>query len=197
MLARYYEAFNEIHDCPTNLDITQYRRGLPVRHRLRDFLTMIQPPMLELLMQRINEHIRVEDDAVANIVKRNRVVTDRKIVGKVHVVEHEENYLDSYKRERIRDPRHDKSRYNNQAHNPQDEEEEARLSDTQRRFNSRFYCTFHNEKGHRMEDCVPLKQHLEELVVVGHLDRYIDGSVRAIPLRQAEPDGLGVMDAPP
>lgn len=38
--AKYWKTFNEILDCPTNLAITEYKRGLPVGHRLRDSLTM-------------------------------------------------------------------------------------------------------------------------------------------------------------
>ncbi|XP_028096197.1 uncharacterized protein LOC114296104 [Camellia sinensis] len=32
--AKYWETFNEILDCPTNLAITQYKCSLPVGHRL-------------------------------------------------------------------------------------------------------------------------------------------------------------------
>ncbi|XP_028067567.1 uncharacterized protein LOC114270310 [Camellia sinensis] len=55
--ARYWETFNEILDCPTNLEITQYKHSLPVGHRLRKSLTMNQPTSMGQLMQRINEHI--------------------------------------------------------------------------------------------------------------------------------------------
>ena len=37
-------------------------------------------------MQRINEHIRVEDDASASTVKTTPVATDKKTAGKVHAV---------------------------------------------------------------------------------------------------------------
>ncbi|XP_028099263.1 uncharacterized protein LOC114298833 [Camellia sinensis] len=49
--------------------------------------------------------------------------------------------------------------------------------------------------GHQIEDCVSLKQHLEELAVTRHLDQYIDGGMRAAPQGQAEPNGLAVLDA--
>ncbi|XP_028099703.1 uncharacterized protein LOC114299211 [Camellia sinensis] len=55
--AKYWETFNKILDCQTNLAITQYKRSLPVEHRLKDLLTMNQPTSMELLMQCINEHI--------------------------------------------------------------------------------------------------------------------------------------------
>ena len=84
--SRYWETFNEILDCPVNLAITQYKRGLPVGHRLRDSLTMHQPTSMGQLMQRINEHIRVEDDASASTMKATPVGTDKKTAGKVHAV---------------------------------------------------------------------------------------------------------------
>lgn len=84
--ARYWETFNEILDCPTNLAVTQYKRGLPVGHRLRDSLTMNQPPTMELLLRRINEHIRLEDDITAATAKANPVAADKRVAGKVHAV---------------------------------------------------------------------------------------------------------------
>lgn len=84
--SRYWETFNEILDCPVNLVITQYKRGLPVGHRLRDSLTMHQPTSLGQLIQRINENIRVEDDTVASTAKATPVATDKRSAGKVHAV---------------------------------------------------------------------------------------------------------------
>ncbi|XP_028115620.1 uncharacterized protein LOC114313433 [Camellia sinensis] len=73
----------------------------------------------------------------------------------------------------------------------------AKLGDTQRGFNSRYGCTFHEERGYRTEDCVPLKRHLEELVAAGYLDQYIDRAMRTAPQGQVEPNGLAVLDAAP
>ncbi|XP_028122409.1 uncharacterized protein LOC114319587 [Camellia sinensis] len=71
----------------------------------------------------------------------------------------------------------------------------TKLGDAQRGFNSRYYCTYHEERGHHIEDCVLFKQHLEELVAAGHLDQYIDGGMRATPQGRAEPNGLAILDA--
>ncbi|XP_028091502.1 uncharacterized protein LOC114291826 [Camellia sinensis] len=73
----------------------------------------------------------------------------------------------------------------------------AKLGDAQKGFNLRYRCTFHRERGHRTEDCLPLKQHLEELVVATHLDRYIDGGVRATHHTPVEPSGSDDLEAPP
>ncbi|XP_028061818.1 uncharacterized protein LOC114265249 [Camellia sinensis] len=89
--AKYWEIYNEILDCPTNLAITQYKRGLPVGHRLRDSLTMDQPTTMESLMQRINKRIQVEDDAATATKKANPVTVDKRVVEKVHSVGQEDN----------------------------------------------------------------------------------------------------------
>lgn len=36
------------------------------------------------------------------------------------------------------------------------------------------FCSYHREKGHRTDECCNLKNHLEDLAKVGHLDQYID-----------------------
>ncbi|CAL5394255.1 unnamed protein product [Camellia sinensis] len=75
--SRYWETFNEILDCPVNLAITQYKRGLPLGHRLRDSLTMSQQTSMWHLIQRINEHIRVEDDAATSTAETTSMATGK------------------------------------------------------------------------------------------------------------------------
>ncbi|XP_028117257.1 uncharacterized protein LOC114314927 [Camellia sinensis] len=190
---------------------------------------------MESLMQRINEHIRVEDDAASATEKANLVAADRRMTGKVHSVGQEDNRPNDRSKDQCRGSNHDdrnKGRRNDRANAPLDEEEDAKsklkartgittvfkipiycilseirsepfvrwpakLRSTQRGFNSRYRCTFHEEREHRTEDCLPLKQHLEELVVAGHLDQYIDGGMKATPLGQTKPNGLVTLDAAP
>ena len=72
----------------------------------------------------------------------------------------------------------------------------AKMGDGQMGYNPRYRCTFHRERGHRTEDCLPLRQHLEELVAAGHLDLYIDGGVKPNQAPVA-PRGQDDRDAPP
>ena len=97
--SRYWETFNEILDSLVNLAITQYMRGLPVGHRLRDLLTMHQPTSMGQLMQRINEHIRVEDDAAAATVTTSPVVENKRVVRKVHAVGEDDGHANRYGRD--------------------------------------------------------------------------------------------------
>lgn len=41
------------------------------------------------------------------------------------------------------------------------------------RRNQSLYCTYHGEKGHTIEQCRVLKDHLEQLVKVGHLKEFL------------------------
>ncbi|XP_028122724.1 uncharacterized protein LOC114319862 [Camellia sinensis] len=222
--AKYWETFNEILDCPTNSAIIQYKCGLPVGHRLQDSLTMNQPTTMELLMQCINEHIRVEDNAIVATAKVNLVAVDKRVAGKVHTVGQEASHPNNCNRDSNRGVNRNnrgKGRKNDRANYPRDAagittafkipiyyilseiRDEAyirfpaKLGDLQRGFNSRYCYTYNDECGHRIEDCVPLKQHIEELVVAGHLDRYIDGGVMAVPHAQTEPNGLAALEVPP
>ncbi|XP_028054238.1 uncharacterized protein LOC114258485 [Camellia sinensis] len=208
---------------------------LPVEHRLRDSLTMHQPTTLESLIQRINEHIRVENNAATATEKVNPVATNKRVARKVHSMRQEDNRPNNRAREQHRGVSgndRNKGRGNDRANAPCNEEEDAmrklkaqtsiatvfkiliyrilseirgepyirwpaKLGDTQRGFNSRYHCTFHEERGHRTEDYVLLKQHLEELVAAGHLDQYIYGGIRAALQGQAEPNGLAMLDAAP
>ncbi|XP_028095260.1 uncharacterized protein LOC114295248 [Camellia sinensis] len=233
--AKYWKTYNEILNCPTNLAIAQYKRGLLVGHRLRDSLTMYQPTTMESLIQQINKHIRVEDDAASATEKANPVTTDRRVAGKVHSVGQEDNNPNN----RSKDQRHgsnrddrNKGRRNDRADTPRDAAEDAKrklkprtgittvfkipiyrilskirgepfvrwptkLGSAQRGFNSKYRCTFHEERGHRTEDCLPLKQHFEELVAAGHLVQYIDVGMKVVPSGQAEPNGLAALDVAP
>ncbi|XP_028123905.1 uncharacterized protein LOC114320993 [Camellia sinensis] len=147
------------------------------------------------LIQHINEHIRVEDDAAVSTAKTTSVATDKRSAGKVHAVGQETNRPNdraedsdrgSNRRNRERGRRNDRDEY------PRDDVADAN-SDAQKGFNPRYRCTYHQEQGHQTEDCLPLKQHLEELVTAGHLDLYIDGGVKAAhptPADQHGPDDL-------
>ncbi|XP_065625816.1 uncharacterized protein LOC136065922, partial [Quercus suber] len=41
------------------------------------------------------------------------------------------------------------------------------------RRNQNFYCTYHRDKGHTTEQCRILKDHLEQLVKLGHLKEFV------------------------
>ncbi|XP_028063696.1 uncharacterized protein LOC114266933 [Camellia sinensis] len=154
---------------------------------------------MESLMQRIDEHIQVEDDAAIATERANSIAADRRVAGKVHSVGEEEDAKRKLKARTsittvFKIPIYrilSEIRGEPYVYWP------AKLGNAQRGFNSRYRCTFHEERGHRTEDCVLLKQHLEELLAARHLDQYIDESMKAAPQGQAEPNGLAVLDVAP
>ncbi|XP_028097756.1 uncharacterized protein LOC114297522 [Camellia sinensis] len=142
---KYWETYNEILDCLINLPIAQYKRGLPVRHRLRDSITMHQPTTMESLMQQINEHIRVEDDVATattiatTIEKENLVGANKRVAEKVHSVGQEDNRPSNRAGEQYHGiGRNDKNRgrRNDQANAPRNEEK-----DTKRKLKTRTGIT--------------------------------------------------------
>ncbi|CAL5435666.1 unnamed protein product [Camellia sinensis] len=137
--SRYWETFNKILDRPVNLAITQYKRGLPVGYRLRDLLTMHQPTSMGQLMQRINEHIRVEDDASASTVKATPVATDKKIAGKVHAVGQESSRLSDRAEESDRGS--NRKNRGRRRRNDQDDYPRDDVADANRRLKARTGIT--------------------------------------------------------
>ena len=44
------------------------------------------------------------------------------------------------------------------------------------RRNQNLYCTYHRDKGHTIEQCRVLKDHLEQLVKAGYLKEFVVNS---------------------
>ncbi|GMP86335.1 hypothetical protein CsSME_00039144 [Camellia sinensis var. sinensis] len=86
--SRYWETFNQIGDCPTNLAIAQYKRGLLVRNRQRDSITMTLPLTMEALMEKVHQYIRVEEDGARAKTKSGAAaILDKKTSAKFNTVE--------------------------------------------------------------------------------------------------------------
>ncbi|KAF5933814.1 hypothetical protein HYC85_029985 [Camellia sinensis] len=209
--SRYWETFNQIGDCPTNLAIAQYKRGLPVGNRLRDSITMTPPLTMEALMERVHQHIRVEEDGARAKAKSSTIaVPEKKTSAKVNTVDRS-NKNGCGKRDSGEDP--DKRwlrirtaittvfkkpiyRILSEIRDEPFVKWPAKPGEAQKDYDDRSRCTFHKEKGHRTENCTPLRQHLEELVAAGHLDKYIEGGTQPAPQNHNNPNGMP-LDAPP
>ena len=55
--------------------------------------------------------------------------------------------------------------------------------------NQKLRCSYHRDKGHKIEDCEMLKKHLEELVAAGHLKDFVD-SKKGKKVERPEPHHL-------
>ncbi|WP_375619029.1 hypothetical protein, partial [Bartonella sp. AC134YNZD] len=58
----YWEAFHEIDGCPIQLALTTFKVGLPRDSQLRRSLIMRLASDMSDLLERIDQHARVEDD---------------------------------------------------------------------------------------------------------------------------------------
>ncbi|CAL5372253.1 unnamed protein product [Camellia sinensis] len=90
---------------------------------------MNQSTTMGLLMQRINEHIRVEDDTAATTVKINPIVVNKRVAGKVNAVGQKDSHANNRGKEHDRGVNRnnlDKGRNNNRASNPRDAEDDAK-----------------------------------------------------------------------
>ncbi|XP_028080453.1 uncharacterized protein LOC114282024 [Camellia sinensis] len=87
----HWETFNQIGDFPTNLAITQYKRGLLAGNKLRDSMTMMPPFRMEALMERVHQHIRVDEDGACAKAKSSIIaMSDKKSAAKVNTIGQEE-----------------------------------------------------------------------------------------------------------
>ncbi|KAI8020887.1 hypothetical protein LOK49_LG03G03086, partial [Camellia lanceoleosa] len=209
--SRYWETFNQIGDCPTNLAIAQYKRGLLVGNKLRDSITMTPPLTMEALMERVHQHIRVEEDGARAKAKTGATITpEKKTSAKVNTVDRQnrngrgrrDNGEDQDKRWlRVRTAittvfKKPIYRILSEIRDEPFVKWPAKLGEAQKDYDDRSRCTFHKEKGHRTENCTPLRQYLEELVAAGHLDKYIEGGAQPAPQDHNNPNGMPI-DAPP
>ncbi|XP_028067432.1 uncharacterized protein LOC114270183 [Camellia sinensis] len=193
---RYWETFNQIGDYPANLIITQYKQGLPAGNKLRDSITMMPPFTMETLMERVHQHIRVEEySAHAKAKSSITVMPARKTAAKVNTVEQPSKN----RRGRRANREHPQARklkvrtaitivFSKPIYRILSEirdvpfvQRPAKLEKTQRGYDERYRCTFHDEKGHRTENCMPLRKNLEKLVAAGHLDQYIEVGTQPAP----------------
>ncbi|XP_028121273.1 uncharacterized protein LOC114318563 [Camellia sinensis] len=176
---RYWEEYNDLEEnvCSEQMAIMSFKYGLCPESKLRQSLTKRPPTALKDLRARIKQDARLEDDQIlieeasTEQTARHKKRTDR---GKhqgltVNEVDKSKSHeaivtvfkepiyriLEKIKREPffIWSPK--------------------MLGDPARR-NQKLRCTYHQDRGHMIQNCRPLKQHLEDLVVARHLRDYID-----------------------
>ncbi|XP_028067779.1 uncharacterized protein LOC114270463 [Camellia sinensis] len=211
---RYWETFNQIRDCPKNLAIARYKQGLPADNKLRDSLKMMPPLTMEALLERMHQHIKVDEDGThAKAKSSTTVMSDKKPTTKVNTVGRKER---PNKNGRGRRPNGEDSQtrrlrvhtaitmvFNkpiywilSEIHDEPYIWQPAKLGEAQRGYDNKYRCTFHDEVGHQTENCTLLRQHLEELVVAGHLDQYIEGGAQPAPQDRNESDGMPAKGPP-
>jgi hypothetical protein len=181
---KFWETYNDIETCGEKVAITTFKMGLPTDSGLRQSLIKHPPKDLGKLMHKIDQFVRIEEDGhgtppiqtvaqpkvtitkpaarTGNTAKN--LPTPKKFVAPTfrafETVFKEPIYklLEKIKKEPffVWPPK--------LLGNPA-------LRD------GKLYCTYHRDKGHMTENCHMLKVHMERLVSVGHLDRYINADL--------------------
>ncbi|XP_050248637.1 uncharacterized protein LOC126695881 [Quercus robur] len=172
--SRYWKLYNEIGGDNERVAASTFRMGLPEDSGLRESLTKKPPEGMRQLMRLIEEYKRLEDDRLQSKGKAPMMNRPRQTgfpfkprrglviqepaaqMGEVSVTFKEpvHKILDRIKHESyFRWP-------NKMGRDPS-------------RRNQNLYCTYHRDKGHTTEQCRVLKDHLGQLVKVGHLKDFV------------------------
>ncbi|XP_075663081.1 uncharacterized protein LOC142632590 [Castanea sativa] len=168
------ELYNEIGGGNEKIAASTFRMGLPEDSRLRESLTRRPPEDMRQLMRRIEEYKRLEDDRLQSKGKapvinhhrhigfQSRAQKDLRIqepgpgMGEVNVA--------------FKEPVH---RIVNRIKNKPYFRWPNKMRDDPSRRNLNLYCTYHKDKGHTIEQCRVLKDHLEQLVKAGYFKEFV------------------------
>ncbi|XP_050268598.1 uncharacterized protein LOC126713036 [Quercus robur] len=172
--SRYWEIYNKISGDNERVVASTFRMGLPEDSELRESLTKKPSEGMWQLMGRIEEYKRLEDDRLQSKSKAPMMNRPRQTgfpfrprggltiqkptaqMGEVNVTFEEpvHRILDWIK------------------HEPYFRWPNKMGGDPSRR-NQNLYCIYHQDKGHTIEQCQVLKDHLGQLVKVGHLKDFV------------------------
>ncbi|GFZ09869.1 hypothetical protein Acr_21g0004680 [Actinidia rufa] len=180
-------AHPEALECSEEMAVASYKLGLSPGDRLWENLTLDPPTGLWDLMSRVEMFARLEDDVresektegklgrgEASVKRKKDGSNPYKIRAKqgINVVFKEPIYK---LLARIRDK-------------PYFKKAEPMGGDPKRQ-NQRWRCSYHGEKGHKIENCRALKAFLEQLVHDGHLKEFVDNEKTRTEAAEAEANG--------
>ncbi|XP_075670499.1 uncharacterized protein LOC142640324 [Castanea sativa] len=182
---RYWEMYNEIDGDVKNVAVRTFKVGLPTEHGLRKSLTMKAAVDMRQLVDRIDKYKRVEEDKIQSKGKV-KVYPDRKDLRGVgfqgsrperdfssHPMSTETPLVNSLFKEPVH---HILEKIQHELyfrpHNKMSGDASAR--------NQSLHCHYHQDKGHTMEDCQTLRNHLNQLAKAGKINHLLakpDGQV--------------------
>ncbi|GFY94695.1 hypothetical protein Acr_10g0000800 [Actinidia rufa] len=158
---RYWETYNEIEECSEEMAVASYKLGLAPGDRLWENLTLDPPTDLRDLMSRVEIFARLEDN----------VRQAEKTEGKV-----------GHREATVKKRRDGPNLYDSKAKKPEP------MGGNPKRRNQRWKCSYHGEKGHKIENCRALKAFLEQLVRDGHLKEFVDNEKTRAGAAETETD---------
>ena len=157
-----------------------FRLGLLEESDLRDSLTIRPPKGMHQLMRRIKEYNKLEDDQLQGKGKASASL-------QYHKEYHPEKFQQKDGR-KLRAPSVGLTPWTEGVNvtfkepfykilerikNEPYFRWPGKMGGDPTRRNQCLYCTYHREKGHTIEQCCMLKDHLEQLVKAGHLKEFL------------------------
>ncbi|XP_028085048.1 uncharacterized protein LOC114286151 [Camellia sinensis] len=177
---KYQKEYNDLKEnvCNEQMVVMFFKHGLRPESKLRQSLTKRPATVLKDLRARIEQYARLKDDQIL-----------------IEVASAEQTTLENRRKADRGEPRGvvvneaDKSK-SHEAVVTVFKEPIYRIMEKIKREpfftwppkmlgdpvwrNQKLRCTYHQDRRHMTQNCRALKQHLEDLVVVGHLQEYID-----------------------
>ncbi|XP_028055771.1 uncharacterized protein LOC114259940 [Camellia sinensis] len=176
---RYWEEYNDLEEnvCSEQMAIMTFKHGLRPESKLRQSLTKRPATALKDLRARIEQYARFEDDQIsievasAEQIARHKKRPDRGehrgiAVNEVDKSKSHEAIVTVFK-EPIYQILKKIKREPFFVWLP-------KMLGDPAWHNQKLRCSYHQDRGHITQNCRALKQHLEDLVTVGHLRDYID-----------------------
>ncbi|XP_038685704.1 uncharacterized protein LOC119985482 [Tripterygium wilfordii] len=165
--ARYSDTYVDIEDCDERTAVATFRLGLPRDYKLRESLTMAPPKSMVVLQDRIKQYVKFEEDKQG----------DRQFASQEGTKK--ENKKFEKKNGKEKDSKKDPKSTSYEAvktifKDPIFRILPNKMSGDPSTRNQSKWCSYHKDKGHRIEDCREFKRHLEELVQQGHLKEFIN-----------------------
>nr|XP_023895030.1 uncharacterized protein LOC112006939 [Quercus suber] len=172
--SRYWKLYNEIEGGNEKIVVSTFRMGLPEDSKLRESLKKKPPEDMRQLMRRIEEYKRLEDDGLQS-------------KGKAPLINHP--WQSGYQPRPQKDFKIQEPEWQLEEVNVTFKEPVHRIVDRIKnelyfrwpnkmggdpsRRNQNLYCAYHKVKRHATEQCQVLKDHLGQLVKIGHLKEFV------------------------
>ena len=172
--SRYWELYNEIGGGNEKIAASTFKMGLPEDSELRDSLTKKPPKGMRQLIRRIEEYKRLDDDQLQSKGKAPIMNCPRqggfllRSRGVLRIQEPEAQVVEV--NVTFKEPVH---RIVDRIKNEPYFRWPNKMGGDPSRRNQNLYCTYHRDKGHMIEQCRVLKDHLGQLVKARYLKEFV------------------------
>ena len=172
--SRYWELYNEIGGGNEKIAASTFKMGLPEDSELRDSLTKKPPKGMRQLIRRIEEYKRLDDDQLQSKGKAPIMNCPRqggfllRSRGVLRIQEPEAQVVEV--NVTFKEPVH---RIVDRIKNEPYFRWPNKMGGDPSRRNQNLYCTYHRDKGHMIEQCRVLKDHLRQLVKARYLKEFV------------------------